>query len=118
MDPPSYPYPRMDEDGYELAVIEQEDTSTVLAAPLPSDDERFAAKSGQTDKLVFQYREPDRRENGAEIGAELMWVRITEDGEGCLVGELDSSPQHTKLLKSEDTVAFHPKHIVSFWTED
>ena len=108
----------MDDDGYELAVIEQEDASAVLAAPLPSDDERFAAEPGQTVKLIFQYKEPDRRDNGAEVGAEHVWVRITEYGEGSLIGVLDSSPQHTDLLESEDRVAFHPKHIVAFWTEN
>jgi Uncharacterized protein conserved in bacteria (DUF2314) len=112
-----YPYPKLQEDGYELAVIESGDALRVLAAPLPSDEERFAAKPGNLVKLVFQYREPDKRDNGAIVGAEHMWVKITEYGDGCLIGMLDSSPQHTKLLKSEDSVRFHPKHIVAFWRE-
>jgi hypothetical protein len=43
-----------------------------------------------------------------------MRVKITDYGDGCLIGRLDSSPQFTKLLKADDAVAFHPKHIVAW----
>src|SRR4051812_24005947 len=110
-----YPYAKLAEDGYELAVVQPGDTSRTLAAPLPSEEERRDAKPGDLVKLVFQYREPDERKNGAVVGAEHMWVKITEYGDGCLIGRLDSSPQHTKLLKSDGIVSFHPKHIIAFW---
>ena len=114
----SYPYPKLDEHGYELAVVEQGDSSRVLAAPLPLEEERFAAKPGDMVKLIFQYRETMKaRGSGQEFGAEHMWVKITDVGDSCLIGRLDSSPQYTKLLKSDDGVAFHPKHIIAFWSE-
>jgi hypothetical protein len=64
-------------------------------------------------KLIFEYHEADERKNGTSIGAEQMRVKITDYGDGCLIGRLDSSPQFTKLLKADDAVAFHPKHIVA-----
>lgn len=63
-------------------------------------------------KLIFEYHEADERKNGTSIGAEQMRVKITDYGDGCLIGRLDSSPQFTKLLKADAAVAFHPKHIV------
>ena len=116
--PPGYPYPRLEVDGFQLAVIEQDDTSRVLADPLPSDEERFSAGPGQLVKLVFDYNEPDVRPNGAVIGGEHMWVRIVEQGEGYLLGALDSSPQHTHLIKTDDPIKFHPKHIIAFWRDN
>ena len=114
----SYPYPKLDEDGYELAVVEQGDSSRALAAPLPPEEDRFAAKPGDMVKLIFQYREVMKaRGSEQEYGAEHMWVKITAIGDGSLIGRLDSSPQYTKLLKSDDAVAFHPKHIIAFWSE-
>jgi hypothetical protein len=114
----SYPFPKLDEHGYEFVVVNQEDTSHVLAAPLPPEEERFAAKPGDMVKLIFAYRETmEARGSGQEFGAEHMWVEITGFGNGCLVGRLDSSPQYTKVLKSDDAVAFHPKHIIAFWRE-
>ena len=111
-----YPYPKLDEHGYQLALVEQGDTSRIMAAPLPREEERFAAKPGDTVKLIFEYREAMKaRGSGQEFGAEHMWVEITDFGDGCLVGRIDSSPQYTKLLKSDDVVAFHPKHIIAFW---
>lgn len=111
-----YPYPRLDEDGFQLAVVEQDSTLS-LSVPIPADKDRFAAGPGDLVKLVFEYREVDHRPNGAIVGAEHMWVQVVEPGEGCLIGEIDSSPQHTSLLKSGDRVSFHPKHIVAFWRE-
>ena len=111
-----YPYPRLDEDGFQFAVVEQDSTLS-LAAPIPPDDDRYAAEPGDLVKLVFQYREADHRPNGAEVGAEHMWVQIVEQRDSCLIGEIDSSPQHTSILKSGDPVSFHPKHIVAFWRE-
>lgn len=111
-----YPYPQLDKDGFQLAVVEQ-DSSVILAAPIPSDDDRFAAGPGDLVKLVFEYRDADQRQNGAVVGAEHMWVQIIEPGDGCLIGEIDGSPQHTTLLKSGVRVSFHPKHIVAFWRE-
>ena len=116
MESPNYPYPTLEKDGFQLAVVEQGDTARVLAAPLAPDEERFAAKPGDTVKLIFEYRETMKaRGSGQEVGAEHMWVEIVDYGDGCLIGRLDSSPQYTKLLKSDDAVAFHPKHIIAFW---
>jgi hypothetical protein len=117
MNTPTYPYPRLEHDGYQLAVFDQ-DSERVLSAPLPSDEERFSAGPGDLVKLVFEYRELDVRESGAVVGAEHMWVRVTEQRENCLVGVLDDSPQHTKLLRDEAPIAFHPKHIIAFWREN
>jgi len=113
------PYPKLNEDGYDLQVVEQDGSPhhPVLAHPLASDEERYAAKPGDLVKLIFRYREPVVRD-GQSYGAEHMWVRITEYGEGCLVGRLDSAPQFTTLLRSDDLVHFHPKHIIRFWHGD
>lgn len=113
----TYPYPSLEHDGYQLAVIDQ-GSERVLAAPLPSDAERFAAGPGDLVKLIFEYREPDFSEHGGVVGSEHMWVRITEQRESCLVGVLDSSPHHTRLLGDDATISFHPRHIVAFWREN
>src|SRR5882672_851517 len=98
--PPSYPYPKRDEHGYELQVVEQDGSPNypVLSHPLASDEDRYAAKPGDIVKLIFQYRDPVER-NGQTFGAEHMWVRITDCGEGCLIGRLDNAPQFSSLLK-------------------
>ena len=108
MKTPNYPYPTMDDDGYELRLL---DESTPEVAP---DGERFAAKPGDTVKLVFTYKEPVR--NHGLYDSERMWVEIIEIGDGCLVGRLDSTPQFTDLLQSDARIQFHPRHILIFWT--
>lgn len=117
--PENSPYATLDKDGYHLVVVESSNLSRPLAAPLPTDDERFLAKPGDTVKLIFEYRETMKAKGSdAEFGAEHMWVEITEYGDGCLMGRLDNSPQYTQLLKSDDTIAFHPKHIVAFYPNE
>jgi hypothetical protein len=114
-----YPYPKLGDDGYELQVVEQDGSPgyPVLSRPLVSDEERYAAKPGDVVKLIFLYRDHVER-NGQTYGAEHMWVRITDCGEGCLIGRLDNAPQFTSLLKVDDEVHFHPKHIVRFWSDE
>ena len=115
MPSPDYPYAILDKDGFQLAVIEQDEMTHLVAAPLPSDDERFSAQPGDLVKLIFEYRETMKaRGSGAEFGAEHMWVKITGYGDDCLVGTLDCSPQYTELLKLGDSISFHPKHIIAF----
>ena len=104
----NYPYPTLDDDGYELQLLD--DTMPEVAP----DEVRFAAKPGDTVKLVFSYKEPVR--NHGLYGSERMWVEIIAIGEGCLVGRLDSSPQFTELIRSDARIQFHPKHILTFWT--
>ena len=116
MTTPRYPYATFEKDGFQLAIVEQGDTTRVLAAPLTSDEQRFDAKPGDIVKLIFEYRESmTARGSGAEFGSEHMWVQVLDYGEGCLIGRLDSTPQFSKLLKSDDAVAFHPKHIIAFY---
>lgn len=107
MRPENYPYPLWDEDGFELRLLEESDPGV---AP---DDLRFAAKPGDMVKLIFCYKEPVR--NQGIYDSERMWVEIVSSGDGCLIGRLDNDPQFTDLLKSDDTVSFHPKHILNFW---
>lgn len=110
-----YPYATFEKDGFQLAVVEQSDEARPLAAPLPADDQRFAAKPGDTVKLIFEFRETMKASGSGQVfGAEHMWVEVTDYGDQCLIGRLDSCPQFTKLLKSEDLVTFHPKHIIAF----
>jgi hypothetical protein len=119
METPHNPFPTFEQDGFQLAVIEQGDTRRPLAMPLVSDERRFAVQSGDLVKLIFEYREPMKAKgSGAEYGAEHMWVKVAEYGDGYLIGELDSSPQYTQLLKSGDAVPFHPKHIIAFWDDE
>ena len=119
METPYYPYAKFETDGFQLAVVEQSEGERPLAAPLPSDDLRFAAKPGDTVKLIFEYRDSMKaRGSGQEFGAEHMWVEVVDYGDQCLIGRLDSSPQYTELLKADDAVAFHPKHIVAFYPKE
>ena len=116
MEPPTYPFATLAKDGFQLAVVEQGDTQRVFAAPLAPDEKRFAAQPGDVVKLIFEYREGKKAlGSGQEFDAENMWVKITGYGDGYLIGKLDSSPQFTELLKSGDTVAVHPKHVIAFW---
>jgi hypothetical protein len=114
-----YPYPKLDHDGYELEVVEQAAAKhhAFLRYPIPSDEARLAAKPGDLVKLIFRYRDHVEK-NGQTITAEHMWVRIADYGEGCLVGRLDNAPQFSTVLKSDDEVRFHPKHIVRFWSDE
>jgi hypothetical protein len=107
MKPPNYPYPTMDEDGFELQLL---DEGLPDVAP---DTERFEAKPGDTVKLVFVYKNPVR--NHGLYGSERMWVEIIRQADACLIGRLDSSPQFTDLLKSDAIIHFHPRHILNFW---
>ena len=119
MEPPEYPYATFEKDGFQLAVVEQGDTARAFAMPLASDERRFAAKPGDTVKLIFEYRDPMKsRGSGQEFGAEHMWVEIIDYGEECLLGRLDSSPQYTNILKSNDAVALHPMHIIAFYSDE
>jgi hypothetical protein len=108
MKPANYPYATMEDDGYELQLLED---SSPEVAP---DSARFAAKPGDMVKLIFAYKEPVR--NHGLYGAERMWVEIVAFGEGCLVGRLDNSPQFTDLLWSDSRIQFHPRHILAFWS--
>ena len=115
----SYPYPRLAEDGYDLEVIEQTDAMNhaFLRSPVPSDEQRFAVLPGDTVKLIFRYRDAVEK-NGQTYTGEHMWVRITSQGDGCLIGTLDSSPQFTTILKPDQEIRFHPKHIIRIWTDE
>ena len=57
----------------------------------------------------FYLAEPQRAK---DYDIDQKWPEIAN---GCLIGMLDSPPQYTRLLKSDDPVAFHPKHIVAFF---
>lgn len=116
--PTPYPYPTFDKDGYDLEVVEQADARNhpFLRYPIPDDDVRFDVKPGDIVKLIFRYRDHVQK-NGQTFSAEHMWVRVVDCGEGCLIGKLDNSPQYTTLLKSDDEIHFHPKHIVRFWSD-
>jgi hypothetical protein len=119
MSSPHYPYATIEKDGFQLALVEQGDVKRVLAAPLVSDEKRFDAKPGDMVKLIFEYRESMKaRGSGQEFNAEHMWVEVVDYGDGCLIGRLDSSPQYTNILKSDDRVALHPKHIIAFWKDE
>ena len=115
-DPSPHPYPRLQEDGFQLIPVEQ-DSSQILAAPLPSDAERFSAVPGDIVKLVFQYRDAYPRPDGKLVRAEHMWVQVIEQADGCLIGELDSDPLNASLLKAGHRLTFHPKHIVAIWQD-
>ena len=60
----------------------------------------------------------DTATKSAGNGNEPAWVKITDYGESCLVGTLDSFPKFTKLLQVNDMIHFHPKHIVNFWSDE
>jgi hypothetical protein len=113
------PYAKIDEDGYELEIVEQTDAANhpFLRDPIPTDEARFSAKPGNIVKLIFRYRE-SADWDGQPINAEHMWVNITHNGEGCLVGTLDNGPRFTKLISAGDMIHFHPKHIVRFWSNN
>jgi len=112
-----YPYPKLDEDGYELEIVEQDDAKNnpFLPDPIPSDEERDSVKPGDIVKLIFKYRDHVEK-NDQTITGEHMWVRVTDYGEGFFIAMLDNDPYYSTILKSDDEVHFHPKHIVKFWS--
>ena len=113
-----YPYPTLDKDGYEFDLIEQgeKDDYGFELPNFPTDEERDSATPGDLVKLIFRYKDHVEK-NGHTITSERMWVEIIENKRTHLVGRLDNSPSYTKLLKDDDIVNFHPKHIVAFWKE-
>lgn len=115
-DPSAPSYPSLEDDGFQLILVEQ-DNDLPLAAPLPPDEERLAVVPGDIVKLVFRYRDAYPRHDGKLIRAEHMWVQVIEQLDGDLIGELDSDPQHPSLLKSGHPVTFHPKHIIAIWRD-
>jgi hypothetical protein len=117
--PPSYPYAKLDEDGFELELVEFDEWENqgFIRKPVPCDDDRYGIKIGMLVKLIFTYRDGHVL-NGQTYSAEHMWVKYVGDTDGCMSGELDSIPNYTKLLEAGDLVAFHPKHIVDIWQDD
>ena len=111
---------RFQEDGYDLEVVEQADARDhpFLRYPIPDDDARYNVKPGDVVKLIFRYRDSHGKERTDVSASEHMWVRVTESGGASVVGRLDSGPQFTTILKSDDEIHFHPKHIVRFWSDD
>jgi len=112
------PYPVLDEDGYELDLIKQteKDEYGFELPNFPTDEERFAATPGDYVKLIFRYKDWIEKD-GQTITCERMWVEMKEGDKTCFVGRLDNDPMHTRLLKANDLIRFHPKHIVGFWKE-
>jgi hypothetical protein len=114
----AYPYPKLDEDGYEFEVVSGGTAGHPFAPyPIPSDEVRYAVKPGDVVKLIFLYRDHVEK-NGRTFSAEHMWVRVIDFGQGCLVGRLDNSPQYSNILKVDAEVRFHPKHIIRFWPNE
>jgi len=108
----------MDKDGFELLLIEEEEAPN-YEFPLPNfptDDERFSVEIGDTIKLAFHYKDP-KRLNEQAISIERMWIEVMENKGSHIVGRLDNEPQYTDLLKSDDSINFHPKHIIAFWAD-
>lgn len=114
-----YPYAKLNEDGYELEVVEQTESAThpFLRQPIPTEEARFAARPGDLVKLIFRYRDFVQR-NGQTLTGEHMWVRVVELRDGFLVGVLDNDPAATNILKADQEIHFHPKHIVKFWSDE
>ena len=113
-----YPYPTLDEDGYELELIEQEEVAD-YDFPLPGfppDEQRFGIERGALVKLIFRYKKWVEKD-GQTITCERMWVEMVENQRINIVGRLDNGPQYTELLKSDDLVHFHPKHVVALWED-
>ena len=113
------PFAKLQEDGYELEVVEQASANEhpFLRHAVPDDDTRHAAQPGDIVKLIFRYRDGVEA-GGQTITGEHMWVRVTQSDGACILGRLDSTPQFTALLKPDDPVCFHPKHIVRLWSDD
>ena len=113
---PDYPYPVLDQHGYEFDLIEhaRRETYDFDLPDFPTDDQRFAVGVGDLVKLIFRYRDWVE-EHGHTVTCERMWVRVTDHGDRCLTGTLDNDPRYTKLLHDGDLVHFHPKHIVQIW---
>ena len=114
-----YPFAKLQQDGYELEVVEQANANEhpFLRHAVPDDDTRHAAQPGDIVKLIFKYR--DHVETGGQtITGEHMWVRVTQTDGSCILGRLDSTPQFSALLKPDDPISFDPEHIVRFWAND
>ncbi|MFC7336345.1 hypothetical protein ACFQY0_04080 [Haloferula chungangensis] len=115
----TYPYARPEPDGYHLELVEFDKwvEHSHLRHPVPADEHRFGIKKGELVKLIFSYEKPNLL-NEQVYRAEHMWVEYLGNGKGCMMGRLDSDPEHTALLQADDLVAFHPKHIIQIWGYD
>jgi len=111
-----YPYATLEDDGYELDVIEagNREKQGFLEEPIPADEERFAVEEGDVVKLVFHYAQPMEVE-GKSQSLEHMWVVITNTEDGTIAGYLDNQPQYTNSLTPGQEINFHPEHIIAIW---
>jgi hypothetical protein len=114
----NYPYPSLEEEGYEFDVIKHSEREEYgFSLPnFPSDEERSAVKPGDYVKLIFRYKE-SVEENDKTITCERMWVEVKENRGEYLVGRLDNKPNYTTLLSDDDLVRFNAKHIIEFFKD-
>jgi Uncharacterized protein conserved in bacteria (DUF2314) len=115
----SYPYATPEKDGYHLDLVEFDkwESHSHLRHPVPLDEHRYTIKPLELVKLIFRYRDPHVVGDTTYL-AEHMWVQYYGNSDGCMMGRLDNDPQHTTLLKADDPIMFHPKHIVQIWGYD
>jgi hypothetical protein len=106
----------LEEHGYEFELIEQDqrDSYDFELPDFPSDDERYAVRAGSLVKLIFRYRDWVE-EHEHTITCERMWVLMTGDDGRSLLGTINNAPRYTNILREDDVVRFHPKHIIQIW---
>lgn len=73
---------------------------------LPSRSERETLLPGELVKLIF------RISTGSEVNIERMWVCVQSRVESGYIGSLDNDPYCTAELRSGDSIAFGPEHVI------
>jgi hypothetical protein len=76
---------------------------------LPDEWNRSHIKVGECAKLMFRF--PANR--FPEV--ERMWVRVTEASQNGYKGILDNNPTNIEFIRSDEAIAFEPRHVISIW---
>jgi hypothetical protein len=98
----------LDADGWQLeSAVERNGASPGFE--IPDEEERRSLRPGQRAKLLFLFVVEDEPN---AVQCERIWVTLTAvDAEGRYVGQLESSPVTSRVLRAGDSVSFAAEHV-------
>lgn len=76
---------------------------------LPDEWNRQHISVGEWAKLMFCF--PVNRYPVVE----RIWVRVTEVSDSGYRGVLDNNPTNTEFIRSDEQIAFEPRHVISIY---